>query len=75
MSPEVALLAEVWGIVKNHIHVKERIEVAESILECFDENVDIGDIDIYQNEFDSSMKVAIRSHFGNEDDDLDEDWE
>lgn len=74
MSPEVALLSETWQLFKNHIHVKERIEMAESLLELFEEHIDIDDLDAWKNEFDRSMKVAIRSRYEDVTEDDSEDW-
>lgn len=62
MSPEVALLNEVWETVKEYIPKKERVEVAENVLRHFDENIDISELQIYSNEFDSAMKTAILTH-------------
>lgn len=75
MSPEVALLAETWQLFKTHIHVKERVEMAEALLELFEEHIDISDLDTWKNEFDRSMKVAIRSHYGDIEDEESDDWE
>lgn len=77
MSAEVALLNEVWEIVKSTIPAKERVHVAESLIRCFEDHVDISDIDMYKNEFDKVMKAALLSHFSELDDDADdeEDWE
>jgi hypothetical protein len=71
MSPEVALLNEVWETMKGHVPQKERLHEAERLLRLFDENIDIGDIDMYKNEFDKVMKTAIVSYFdeGVEDED------
>lgn len=77
MSPEVALLNEVWEIMKGHVPQKERLSEAERLLRLFDENIDIGDIDMYKNEFDKVMKTAIVSYFdeGVEDEDeFDDDY-
>lgn len=74
MSPEVALLHETWNIVKSHIHSKERVEVAESLLRVFDEHIDMEDIEVYKNEFDKAMKTAILSYY-DEYEDSDEEWE
>jgi len=62
MSPEVALLNEVWETVKEYIPKKERVEVAENVLRHFDENIDISELEVYSNEFDSAMKTAILTH-------------
>lgn len=77
MSPEVALLMEVWAIVSTQIHAKERALTAETLLRAFDEHLDISDIEIFKNEFDRPMKIAIRSHFEDalDDDDEADDWE
>jgi hypothetical protein len=74
MSPEVALLSETWQLFKNYVHNNERIEMAEALLELFEEHIDISDLETWKNEFDKSMKVAIRSRY---DDELDEedDWD
>lgn len=76
MSPEVSLLNEVWEIVRTHVNKKDRLEVADSILQKFEDHVDIEDIQVYKNEFDSAMKTAIVSLYDDmeDDDDLDE-WE
>lgn len=80
MSPELALLSETWDIVKTYIPRKERLEVAESLLKSFDEHSDLDGIEIHKNEFDSTMKAAILSHFdylfdGETDDDEDDNWD
>lgn len=73
MSPEIALLEEIWDTVKPYISKKEQVEIAEKILGLFDENLGLDDIGIYKNDFDSAMKAAIVSYFDNEDDDDDDD--
>ena len=77
MSPEVALLYEVWDNLKSTIPQKERLRVAESMVRTFDEHVDISDVENSLNEFDTIMKTAIVSHFdiGLEEEDEDEDWD
>jgi hypothetical protein len=79
MSPEVALLHEVWETVKLHAHKSANVDFAEALLRCFDDNSDIEDIVDDTNEFDKVMKAAIVSHFGEYDDDdtddTDDDWE
>lgn len=72
MSPEVALLSETWQLFKNNIHVKERVEMAEALLELFEDHIDISELETWKNEFDSSMKVALRAKY---EDELDEDEE
>ena len=59
MSPEIALLSETWELVKTHVNTKDRLHVAETMLRLFEENIDIGDIDIYKNEFDKVMKICM----------------
>ena len=78
MSPEVALLDEIWDIVKVHVTKKDRVEFAETILRTFEEHLSLDDIEEHVQSFDSAMKAAIKSHFdylldGN--DDSDEDWD
>lgn len=74
MTPEVALMAEVWDKLRAFIPIKERLAVAESIVRLFDEYVDVGEAEHELNEVDSVLKAAIISHFdiGLEDDDDDE---
>ena len=63
MSPEIALLEEVWDTVKPYISKKDQVEIAEKILELFDENLVLADIGVYKNDFDSAMKAALVSYF------------
>lgn len=77
MSPEVALLDEVWDIVKPHISKKDRIEVAETLLRTFEDHVSLDDIEEHIQSFDAAMKAAIKSHFDylvDKDEDDDDDW-
>ena len=76
MSPEVALLHEVWDRMKGFVPQKERLRIAEEIVRIFDDNIDISQFDEVINEFDSVMKAAIISHFDiGLDDDEDDDWD
>jgi hypothetical protein len=79
MSPEVALLDELWDIVKVHVPKKDRVEFAETILRTFEDHLSLDDIEEHVQSFDSAMKAAIKSHFdylldGSEDD-SNEDWD
>ena len=79
MSPEVALLHEVWETVKLHAPKNASVDLAEAQLRCFDDGSDIEDVVDDANEFDKIMKAAIVSHFGgygdDDTDDTDDDWE
>lgn len=79
MSPEVALLDEVWDIVKIHIPRKDRVEMAETLLRTFEDHVSLDDIEDHIQSFDSAMKAAIKSHFDylldEEVEDDDTEWE
>ena len=77
MSPEVALLLDVWDTIKSQIPAKERLHVAEEVIRTFDDNVSISEVEDHLNEFDTVMKAAIVSHFdiGLDDGEDDEDWE
>jgi len=78
MSPELALLYELWDKLKSHLPKKDRVDLAEEIVRTFDEHIDISDAEAELNSFDSMMKAAIVSHFdlGYEDpDDDDDDWD
>ena len=35
MSPEVALLHDVWDTVKSHVSKNASVELAEALLRCF----------------------------------------
>ena len=76
MSPEVALLHEVWDSVRTHIAVKERLPEAERLLRMFEEHIDMSDIEENAHEFDKVMKAAIVSHYdeGFDEDDEDDDY-
>ena len=75
MSPEVALLHEVWDSVRSHIVVKERLHEAERLLRIFEEHIDMSDLEINAHEFDKVMKAAIVSLYNEWDDDDDDDDE
>jgi 2,4-dienoyl-CoA reductase-like NADH-dependent reductase (Old Yellow Enzyme family) len=81
MSPEVALLDELWDIVKVHVPKKDRVEFAETILRTFEDHLSLDDIEEHLQSFDSAMKAAIKSHFDylldtdGEDDDYNTDWD
>jgi hypothetical protein len=72
MSPELALLHDVWDTVKPHVQKKDRLDVADSMLRMFEEHLSLDDIEVYKNDFDSVMKAAIASYFDYLDDDDDE---
>ena len=78
MSPEIALLYDIWDKVKTYVSKKERLNVAEEIVRTFDDNIDINDVEEHLNQFDSVMKAAIVSHFDlisvDEDED-EEEWD
>lgn len=77
MSPEVALLFEVWDKVKTYVPKKDRVDVAEELIRTFDDNVDISEAEEHYQTFDSVMKTALVSHFdiGLADESDDEDWD
>ena len=77
MSPEVALLDEVWDIIKIHIQRKDRVEMAETLLRTFEDHVSLDDIEEHIQSFDSAMKAAIKSHFDylvDKDEESDDDY-
>jgi hypothetical protein len=76
MSPEVSLFLETWNLFINHVHIRERLSVAESMLEIFEDHMDLSELELYKNEFDRPMKAAIVSKLHDElDDDAEDDWE
>ena len=77
MSPEVALLHEVWDSIRSHIAAKERLNIAEVLVRVFDDNVDIAEVETQLMKFDSVMKAAIVTHFDiglDDNDDEEDDW-
>jgi|TARA_R110000803_G_C11988203_1_gene321605 hypothetical protein len=72
MSPEVALLHEVWDSVRSYIAAKERLHEAERLLRIFEEHIDMSDLKDNAHEFDKSMKAAIVNFY---DEGYDEDDE
>ena len=77
MSPEVALLLDVWDMIKSQVPAKERLHIAEDLVRTFEDNVSISEAEDHLNEFDAVMKAAIVSHFeiGLGDEDEDDDWD
>lgn len=75
MSPEVALLNELWTAVASHVHEKERFELCEQIVTMFEDTVGLDDLDVYKNEFDSIMKEVIIARSEDEEVDEEEDWD
>jgi len=76
MSPEVALLLDVWDTIKSQIPAKERLHVAEDLVRTFEDHVSISDAEDHLNEFDTVMKAALVSHFDiGLDDEDEEDWD
>ena len=53
------------------------LHVAETLVRTFDDTAGLSDIDEYLNEFDSTMKSALVSHFDlfDDEDDEDNDWD
>jgi hypothetical protein len=76
MSPELSLFLETWNLFVNHVHVRERLDVAESLLEIFEDHVDLSELEIYKNEFDRTIKsvIASRNQEDPDDDDEQDDW-
>ena len=77
MSPEVALLLDVWDTIKSQVPAKERLHIAEDLVRTFEDNVSISEAEDHLNEFDTVMKAAIVSHFeiGLGDEDEADDWD
>lgn len=77
MNNEVELLHATWDSIKAYIPKKERLHVAETLVRTFDDTAGLSDIDEYLNEFDSTMKSALVSHFDlfDDEDDEDDDWD
>ena len=69
MDPEVSLLSEVWDTVKPLLPKKEHLYVAETLYK-----LDISEISVYKNEFDSVMKAVILDKQGIEDTEEEMEW-
>jgi len=80
MSPELALLYDLWDKVKPYVQKKEKLHVAEEIVRAFDDNVDLEDVEENINSFDTIMKTALVSHYdlgleSEEEDDEEDYWD
>lgn len=75
MNPDISFLHELWDNIKPLVPKKERLPVAEAVIRSFDDHADIESIEDHLNEFDTTMKAAIISHFDLlEDDDEEDDY-
>ena len=75
MNPEIQLLLSVWDAVKTYIPKKDRIEAAEHVFRVFDEESDMSGVEGTAG-LDTAMITAVKSHYGVEDfDDDDDDYE
>jgi hypothetical protein len=77
MNPDVQILVSIWETVRTFIPKKDRIEAAENLVRVMDEELDLVGIEDELQSFDAVLKAAAKSHFGDdEDDDQDDfDWE
>lgn len=75
MSPEVSLFLETWNLFINQIHIRERLDFAEQMLEIFEDHMDLSELEVYKNEFDRAMKAAIVSRLHDDELDDEDDWE
>ena len=69
MTNDACFLNEIWGAVAPHIPKKERFEIAQQLVEIFDDN-SMADGFEFETEFDGDLKAAVVAHF-----ELDEQFE
>ncbi len=70
VSEHNELIMELWGRIKSHIQPKERLEVADILVDVFDE-YGMLDNSIMQEDLDRELKAATRSRMA--DVELDDD--
>lgn len=63
MTPEIAVMTEIWDKVRSYIPAKDRLSVAEEIVRVFDENVDISGAEHELNELDTILKAAVITYY------------
>lgn len=71
MSDSLDLCAEIWNKVSPFINKKDRVYIAESLIEIFDDNGLADHFSEFADKLDGELRVAVASHFGIED--MDED--
>ena len=68
LSDNTDLIVELWSRIKSHVPHKERIDVAEAIVEVFDEYGMADGLDEV-HDLDKEMSIAVKDYFGYTDDD------
>jgi hypothetical protein len=69
------LIMELWSRLKSHIPPKERLEVADLIVVIFDEFGMADDLIDEADDLDRELRAAVRSHFGDDPTEEDDDYE
>ena len=68
----VDLIVDLWSRLKSHVPVKERLEVADLIVNVFNDH---GMADGLEEEegLDKELKAAVKSYYSDDDEDDEED--
>jgi len=69
VSEHNALIMELWGRIKPHVQPKERLEVADILVDVFDE-FGILDDSIMSEDLDKELRAATKSRLADDVDEL-----
>lgn len=73
MTRDSAFLNDLWLIIKPHVNPKERLDIADSLVELLDE-YGISDGHEHDVGFDKDLGVAITSYYSLDKDEDDEEY-
>jgi hypothetical protein len=74
VSENNELIMELWSRMKSHIQPKERLEVADILINVFDE-FNLVEDDLLDEDLDKELRAAVRSHLPEALDEEDDDRE
>lgn len=66
VSEHNELIMELWGRIKTHVQAKERLEVADILVDVFDEFGMLDD-SILNEDLDKELRAATRSRLADDD--------
>lgn len=73
MQPEVDLITELWSRLKPFIPAKERLDVADVLVEVFDEHGMADGLEDQVDTLDKTLAAAVTSLYGLDADELEEE--